>query len=637
MHKRVVVFHTLTLFNLPIALILSRLGFPVDYLFGKFAKTGPYIDRLIKRNGIRPINMESTRFINVGNSFIDPHTSLDAVIEKVAPRRLLEGFSKYFAAVSDPEHKLRLLIHRWVAVPCYDAGRIRMWVESEYPECRSLWLWYSNLFGRELVQSANCKVVQLCPAGIDFLEKTVTELLDKGLSLFSVRLPGNSAPPGMAVLAGPGRKGGFNAVDNTNVEVLYFPHKGIGYANLFKKDYYYSGSPASPFHPTNMLHVHYGVEGDLSSLQTGGYSFATIDAGTRLTRMRRILKTIPAWKNVFFSWRHLMIAVVLSKTYASFRGYVDWLGRFPKARTAIIGYDILMPISILMALEARNIVSVAAQERMLLSWFDGVNVMLDTYFCASELVAKTLVRSPNNAIEHVFPLGMQRTDWLHAARTAKTRYHRQSTNAANKTIVALNYHSVEDEETNRLEPTINRRANRVFIEDMIRLASDVPDVHIIIRGKDDLWCRLPCFSDLMEIIDKAPNVEVNRQYDVDRASYVLCANADLVIAKYTSLGDECLAVGIPVLFHEYTHNSRGRQTASFAYPGLDIIAHDYATLKRRTEKLLSLSHAEYMELYGASLDRIYGKLGDGHVQERILAKLEELHASVPFHRNSMSN
>ena len=49
---------------------------------------------------------------------------------------------------------------------------------------------------------------------------------------------------------------------------------------------------------------------------------------------------------------------------------------------------------------------------------------------------------------------------------------------------------------------------------------------------------------------------ISNNYEEFRYSYKLCANADLIIAKHTSLADECLAKGIPVIFHEYTHNTK---------------------------------------------------------------------------------
>ena len=46
------------------------------------------------------------------------------------------------------------------------------------------------------------------------------------------------------------------------------------------------------------------------------------------------------------------------------------------------------------------------------------------------------------------------------------------------------------------------------------------------------------------------NIAVDTEYDENARTYALCARASFVIAKYTSLVDECLATGIPVLVHD---------------------------------------------------------------------------------------
>ena len=44
------------------------------------------------------------------------------------------------------------------------------------------------------------------------------------------------------------------------------------------------------------------------------------------------------------------------------------------------------------------------------------------------------------------------------------------------------------------------------------------------------------------------NLTISDNYKESHYSYKLCANADLVIAKHTSIADECLASEIPVIF-----------------------------------------------------------------------------------------
>ena len=57
-------------------------------------------------------------------------------------------------------------------------------------------------------------------------------------------------------------------------------------------------------------------------------------------------------------------------------------------------------------------------------------------------------------------------------------------------------------------------------------------------------------------INNCENIIISNNYKESYYSYKLCANADLIIAKHTSIADECLSNEIPVLFHEYTHNMK---------------------------------------------------------------------------------
>lgn len=626
--RRTIVFSSLNLANLPIAVFISVLGGTVHYLHGKSIVKNQFLARLLRKTKIKPINLELAAHL-CGNDPSNDSKLIGKVIDHFTETAVLEEFARYFVGVSHPERKLRTLIHKLVAHEWADAGLIRRWIESEHPECEILWLWYPSIFGRELAKPGNCKTVFLCPVlGVLVarlfrkMSLVLRRLITKITNSIHLCLKKND-PRDTPVL-------GSKGLDPKTIEVLFFPHKGVWFGRLFKKDYYYSSQVTSPFHHSKILHVRYYEE----SLRKGsleqdadGYVYTTIDSGSSIKRLGRLLLTLPSWKLVWRSWRHVMLATYLARFYCNFLGYIDWLKHFPQARTALVGYDILMPLDIIMALEAKQIRSVAAQERFILTWYNGFSVNLDTYFCASEVVAETLASSQYNNINLLLPVGMQRTDWLYEKRVSNIISKRDTGQEIKKCIVALNYHSEPDYQENIIQPIINWRANRLFFEDMIRLAKELANIYIIIRGKDDVWCNMPYFSDVVDAIENAPNITINRDYDRQKVSYELCANTNLVIAKHTSLSDECLAIGIPVIFHEYTHNCQEGQTRLFSYLGLDNIVHDYSTLKRRTQELLSMSHEDYMKKYGEALKKIYGDYNDGHVCERIRAELEKIHSS----------
>jgi len=89
----------------------------------------------------------------------------------------------------------------------------------------------------------------------------------------------------------------------------------------------------------------------------------------------------------------------------------------------------------------------------------------------------------------------------------------------------------------------------------------------------------------------------------------------LVIAKHTSLGDECLSVGIPVLFHEYSHNCDNQVSNIFSYPDFDIMCHNYDMLSERVARVLN-EDKEYLNSFKKIKSTFFGNLGDGKVIDR---------------------
>ena len=79
------------------------------------------------------------------------------------------------------------------------------------------------------------------------------------------------------------------------------------------------------------------------------------------------------------------------------------------------------------------------------------------------------------------------------------------------------------------------------------------------------WVVDERFSGIAARINALPNIKVNCNYGSLNESYRLCAAADLVIAKHTSLVDEVLAPGIPCVLHDYTSNSHELARAAVAY------------------------------------------------------------------------
>ena len=68
---------------------------------------------------------------------------------------------------------------------------------------------------------------------------------------------------------------------------------------------------------------------------------------------------------------------------------------------------------------------------------------------------------------------------------------------------------------------------------------------------------------IKEKMDKIDNIIIDREYEKSERSYDLAVISDLILAKYTSIGDECLALGIPVIFHDYAVNHNNNFSSFF--------------------------------------------------------------------------
>ena len=115
----------------------------------------------------------------------------------------------------------------------------------------------------------------------------------------------------------------------------------------------------------------------------------------------------------------------------------------------------------------------------------------------------------------------------------------------------------------------------------------------------------------MKEINQLENLILSEDYNEYFISYQLCAHADLIIAKHTSIGDECLSLEIPVLFHEYSHNTSQQMSSLYKYK-IDVMCFNFNDLFEKTSKILSSKKNKIID-YKKLKDLYYGDLSDGKV------------------------
>jgi hypothetical protein len=311
--------------------------------------------------------------------------------------------------------------------------------------------------------------------------------------------------------------------------------------------------------------------------------------------------------------RHLAAAFQL---YSQYRFYFEGLRVFTQARVALVGYDILFPRPLALALESRGIKTIACEERTIHSCLEA-SFILDTYLCGSPFFGE-LQRKYNVGIARQFvPVGLVRSDLLHRYKNDPLPPEIAGRVNGRKIAVVLDYVSIKDPEVNRVCPIVNWRANRAFLEDILKLSRTFPDTFFIFRGKNADWLEIPALQDLVAAVRASDNIAVDTVYTRPHESYRLCVHADIVIAKYTSLGVECLSFGIPVLFYDYLPNSKSTFGQAFDFLGSACMVFDYEQLESRTRMILVDEHNPFTTEEADIMHRILGDYNDGHVVERV--------------------
>ena len=128
------------------------------------------------------------------------------------------------------------------------------------------------------------------------------------------------------------------------------------------------------------------------------------------------------------------------------------------------------------------------------------------------------------------------------------------------------------------------------------------------------WVVDERFSGIAARINALPNIKVNCNYGSLNESYRLCAAADLVIAKHTSLVDEVLALGIPCVLHDYTPNSQDLARTAVAYLPRRLWAENPSELRDVVDFVLQDGGAALQDWWEPHRNRLYKNLSDGSVR-----------------------
>ena len=401
-------------------------------------------------------------------------------------------------------------------------------------------------------------------------------------------------------------------VSNKEYTVSFILHGDTYYGEsqktaLYNKTLYYSNKHVD-FEKKNILHFGY----QLKKLKNKSLAYKYL-SDKHLT-LRDIRSTFFfALKSILYirKFSDLLLISELTINLKYFFNCRNIIKQHKKLKIALIDYDLLCPKIIILAFMSLNIKTVCTQERFVTSYYNSMDVMTDDYFTASEKINEVIKKKKVLFIKNLIPVGLYRADKL-----SKKIKKKNSKNV----IIALGFHTpltLYDSQTDYL---LSWRASKLFLEDMYRLSQDMNNCKIIIKLKNMEGYKNLYFKKIIEKINRKKNIELNTNTEAEY-SYKLCSKADLVIAKHTSLADECISHNIPVIFHEYTHNMNGMIKGAYDYDYSSILCKNYSEVLNNTKKFLNFKNNDLKNHFHEIKNKYYFYDKKTKVKDKILNHL----------------
>jgi hypothetical protein len=575
----------------------------------------------------RPISFDEAKYFDGADiSCLGKNEEMSVWFDQaVSPA--INNLAQHFPNILNLEHKLRSWYLRVMAYFYFRENNFLVWAEAVFPKGTKIY-YFCTPISRQFVQSKTLQIVLIpfIESSLFFLVKKIFTGIYALVRQIFITVKFQSTPQ---MVKCPSNQ----AITN---QVLFFPHKSIFYGKLFRKDYFYSEDLNSAFHLTNIHHIEIGdsrKEWDIPE-NAGEYGCVnyTIFPGVRGINKKVIVSSIK-FMPVFYMalnnsqlrfFEKIKLTLFLWIMYTIFIHYRQLLKPYSHAKIAIIGYDILFSKGCSLALESYGIKTVAALERMVSVYSERTQTFVNVYLVGSEYCIEQQNKNPGIHAERYIPVGQARVDLFHKYSHLKSNDLVPGMKEGQKLVVALNFHSVADPETNRLQPFISWESNKVFFNDVIELAQMYPEMFFLFRGKDFTWIDMLAFTEIIEKISSLENIAVDTDFDTLEKAYMLCSSCDLIIARHTSLADEAYAYGKQVIVHDYSHNSNRIIGGVFNYLDSGLFVRNKESLHKLVGNYVSTGSVINPELYESVRQKLFGNYSDGKVRKRMQTIVEEM-------------
>ena len=413
-----IVFGHVLPWQVPMLKALSYFKLNVYYLYiiaGTDIKKNKIAAKL-KKNNIYPLPIELEKKISPNPGlkilFSDPGEFSYKKNIKLVPDVNLKKYSNLFSIKEKNTKKLRLLIQDFVyPMQITVSSPLEIW-SALYPREKIIFVSFNFKYFYMPDMDRNIFKIIIPVDLLNYFIKFIN--FKKILLLLSIFKSKNNEEYKKQIL----NEKNFETLEKKSV--AFIAHKGLIYGDLkkveqghilFEKSLYYSDDKNSCLNKYNILHLDYE-------------NFLSPNENLLWVNLKKInvlnakifFKTFLASIKTFYlirSWSTFLGWLLCVKRYNMYLKYCDVIKRFKNLKLALIDYDILCPKTLILALEKNNIKTIATQERFIHTFCTSFsNVIVDTYYVASEFAANVMKNSKYYDVENLIPVGLYRTDYL---------------------------------------------------------------------------------------------------------------------------------------------------------------------------------------------------------------------------------
>ncbi len=534
------------------------------------------------------------------------------------PDRILKGYCDLFSIDGKRIKKLRLMLQDVVGSQmAWYSSRCQMWATLN-PSTKIIFVNFKliNFF----IPKTNSNIFKIIiPLDIFF---ALANGIKKLLNVFFLKVKKEKNSKNKIL-----NEENLDQFDNKTVS--FITHKGLIYGSkvnkIFEKTLYYSEDTSSHLNKYNILHFDYS-DYPCPEKNICWISLSKMD----IYNIQIFLKTLIAGIRTSYlirGWKTFLVWLLLIKKYDKYMRYCEIIKKFKKIKIAIIDHDYLCPKTLILALEKNNIKTVATQDRFITTYYKSFyNIMVDTYYVASENIKNFIKNSKYHDVKNIIPVGLYRSDYLSLYKNKDVpKEIALAKKGGKKILIVLGNNSPSNKFESYVNPIASWSAQLNFLENFLKLAEYLNDTFIALRYKNLDWLKNnKHFEDIMKRINNCENMIISNCQDEALYGYKLCANADLIITQHTSLGDECLSKGIPVLFYDFTHNIQKVVIDIPNYLPPALICYNFEELLEKSKSLLFDNSSRLTEEINKLSKTVYDLKEKGNIKKKIIGNLENL-------------